>query len=567
MADAAGEDGPQNHGASMQFGTQMRCLTQTTLIAALVVTSALAAGCNEQSITALRPGFDISWPAEFGFDQDDLSVSAMVFGQVTTGTVSNFEVVISNPGRADLEVEAIYLAIAQFDENGDLANEMVVENHAELSTNAVPGNLPDGTVYMFEMRFTPLYGVALESDLHLVVRHELNSNDPLYIPILGEGFGEPQPDIYSKPTFIDFGVLGIGDTSPNGDVAVGNAGPGLLTNATVTLDDEVNFSLDVGSTVGDFALGDVGFLTALFHPQSQGEHTGTITIVSNDPDENPYSIQLTGVGDPPALGKAPIAACEVTADNQTGQAIQILHACPSGNCPTAVWDGSGSSDPMNLPLTFSWTLSPPTGSASSMSSNSSMTPSALLDVAGTYSGTLIVTNSNGQASAPCTATVEAIPNENFRVELSWQNSGDDMDLHLLRAQPAGAPRTDGDCYYANCQTGGWGGTTPDWGVAGVADDDPALDLDDIPGVGPENINIPQPAGSPYDGWYEVFVHDYPGSVFQAANDVTVNIYLNGILQQPTYTFAMSGEDDDYYVAKIEWPSGNIVPCNGLAGCP
>ncbi len=551
----------------MQFGNGMRSIIECSAAAMLIAGAALSGGCNEQSISALRPGFDISWPAEFGFDEADLSASAMIFGQVTTGTVSNFEVIISNPGRATLDVEAIYLAVAQFDENGDLANEMILENHPELSTNAVPGALPDGTTYTFEMRYTPLYGVALESDLHLVVRHELNSDDPLYIPIIGEGFGEPVPDIYSKPSFVDFGVLEIGDTSPDADVAVGNAGPGLLSTSTVTLDDEVNFSLEVGSVAnGAFNLGDVGFLTVRFHPQSQGDHTGTVSIASNDPDEDPYSIQLTGVGDPPALGKAPIAACQVSAGGQTGQTIQILHACPSGNCPTAVWDGSGSSDPSNLPLSFSWTLALPSGSSTNLSSPSSMTPSATLDVGGTYSATLIVTNSNGQTSQPCTATVEAIPNENFRVELSWQNSGDDMDLHLLRAQPVGTPRTDGDCYYGNCQTGGWGGTTPDWGVSGVTDDDPALDLDDIPGVGPENINIPQPAGSPYDGWYQVFVHDYPGSVYQPANPVTVNIYLNGILQQ-TYNFSIAGEDSDYYVAKIEWPSGAIVPCNGLAGCP
>jgi len=130
----------------MQFGNGMRSLIQFSLAATLVAGAALSGGCNEQSISALRPGFDISWPADFGFNEEDLSVSAMLFGQVTTGTVSNFDVVISNPGRADLDVEAIYLAIAQFDENGDLANEMVVENHPELSTNAVPGTLPDGTV-------------------------------------------------------------------------------------------------------------------------------------------------------------------------------------------------------------------------------------------------------------------------------------------------------------------------------------------------------------------------------------------------------------------------------------
>ena len=49
-------------------------------------------------------------------------------------------------------------------------------------------------------------------------------------------------------------------------------------------------------------------------------------------------------------------------------------------------------------------------------------------------------------------------------------------------------------------------------------------------------------------------------------DTVFNIYLNGVLAQ-TFNFQISGEDADYYVAKIHWPSGNIQACNGLAGCP
>ena len=83
---------------------------------------------------------------------------------------------------------------------------------------------------------------------------------------------------------------------------------------------------------------------------------------------------------------------------------------------------------------------------------------------------------------------------------------------------------------------------------------------------PENINILAPAGAPYEGWYEVFVHDYPGTIHEGSTQVTVNIYLNGALTQ-TYGFSMTGEDDDYYVAKVHWPTGAITACNGLAGCP
>ena len=218
-------------------------------------------------------------------------------------------------------------------------------------------------------------------------------------------------------------------------------------------------------------------------------------------------------------------------------------------------------------------MTPPTGSAATLTSYTSATPSITLDIAGTYSGELTISNTNNQSDS-CTQNIEAVPNENFRIEIFWSQP-DDMDLHLLQANDgsgnAGEPRTDGDCYYNNCVPGGWS-PTPDWGVSGVTTDDPSLDLDDIYGTGPENINITDPALAPYDGWYYVFVHDYPGTVDEySQTDVTVNIYLNGLLTQ-TYTFGMATEDEDYYVARIQWPTGQIVACNGIgtsatAACP
>ena len=62
--------------------------------------------------------------------------------------------------------------------------------------------------------------------------------------------------------------------------------------------------------------------------------------------------------------------------------------------------------------------------------------------------------------------------------------------------------------------------------------------------------------------YTIIVHDYEGTVNDdSPTDCTVNIYLNGILMQ-TYNFSISGENSAYYVAEIDWPSGNITPCNG-----
>jgi hypothetical protein len=293
-----------------------------------------------------------------------------------------------------------------------------------------------------------------------------------------------------------------------------------------------------------------------FHPMAAGTLTTEVLISSNDPDEDPYVIELVGIGENGKVGKGPVAVCDT-----------IPAAVPAGSdvttsapFETLQFDGSGSYDNDGLALSFQWVLTPPAGSASTLSSYTSQTPSISLDLAGDYEGVLTITNTAGQTDS-CTHTISSIPNENFRVELFWANP-DDMDLHLLRPPSQGtatAHSGPGDCYYGN--------TNPDWAVTGVGSDDPSLDLDDIPGTGPENINIMAPANAPYDGWYQVFVHDYPFTAeYYGANDVTVNIYLNGLLTQ-TYNFLMSGEDTDYYVAKIEWPSGQIVACNGLAGCP
>ena len=70
----------------------------------------------------------------------------------------------------------------------------------------------------------------------------------------------------------------------------------------------------------------------------------------------------------------------------------------------------------------------------------------------------------------------------------------------------------------------------------------------------ENINIAAPA----DGVYTVFVHDFPGSRYLGGNPVTVNVYIDGALVN-TFSETISGEDDDWYVCEIDWPSGTVTP--------
>ena len=73
---------------------------------------------------------------------------------------------------------------------------------------------------------------------------------------------------------------------------------------------------------------------------------------------------------------------------------------------TVVLDGSGSTDPDGDALSFRWALlAQPEGSRAALDDPASVTPSFVLDAAGTYIGQLIVTDSRGADSAPDTVTV------------------------------------------------------------------------------------------------------------------------------------------------------------------
>ena len=505
------------------------------------------------------PGFELSWPAADGFSGAP-ETSTVEFGEVTTGDMAVVPLTLQNPGTGDLPICALSLAVLTFDD-GELVGEMLVDSEPEivlLSDSAF--TLAAGATLEVDLRFTPLYGTPLDDDLHLVVRHSLNwdcdaqTGEGLYVPVTGDGFGNPQPDVYAKPDEVEFPTSLVGEVGAWEDVQVGDAGPGTLQVTSVTLDDDSHFDLDVGSVVGDLETGEFRPFSVRFSPTSAGQHSAIVSVWSNDPDENPLSIPLFGSADVEPSSKPPVAVCGADFAAATSDSV--------------AFDGSSSYDSAGLTLSYAWILVSPTGSAAVLTGADTATPGLVLDVAGDYVGTLTVTNTNGQPST-CVQTIEVATGGVIQIQLSW-TLPDDLDLHLLEANDGtgvqGMPRTDGDCYFSNCSNSAWT-TGLDWGVASVAADNPVMDLDDIQGLGPEITSIQAAAVAPYDGDYQIMVHDYPGTVDEPApNDATVQVWINGALAI-TFTFAMVGEDTDYYVARVHWPTGVVTACNGLAGCP
>jgi uncharacterized protein YfaP (DUF2135 family) len=140
----------------------------------------------------------------------------------------------------------------------------------------------------------------------------------------------------------------------------------------------------------------------------------------------------------------------------------------------------------------------------------------------------------------------------LRVTTSWDEAGQDLELHLVR--PGGRINGDGDCTWTSCV-----GQSPDWGVAGDPTDNPLKDVDDTGPFGPENVLLAKPesgtyhvlveywsTGAPSTGrvviqlkgktWVQEIVGLQPKQVWQAA---TIR-WPEGVVTTGTETFDCSG---------------------------
>ena len=351
----------------------------------------------------------------------------------------------------------------------------------------------------------------------LVVTNDLGlASDPCFATLGVDAI----PKLVANPTSLSFGTVTLGSNASRQFTLtnVGNA-PATVTGITPS----ASVFTVLGSPPITLAPGDQQVITARFTPTGGGNVSGSYTVVSNAVAPQPV---VTVQGSSTALD--PVAVCSASPST-----LVAIHE-------TFSFVGSGSSDPNGLALTYSWAwVSQPSGSTLAMPAGGANRGPIRPELVGDYTARLTVTNSQGRSST-CTATAYAEPDTRLWVEMFWEWSNDDMDLHLVRAN--GTIGSDQDCYFGNCDNG----DHLPWGVAGTADD-PYLDLDDISGWGPENINIAAPEAT----FFRVVVHDYWASVYNPANAVTVRIYLDGLLRYDVTKY-ISGEDTYTTFALIDF---------------
>lgn len=514
-------------------------------LALLGLVASLGSACDDSDVMQLAPKIELEQCEAPGFVEN----CALDFGEVPISLSRPLDIVVHNPSGVGLE-------ISKFELSADSDPAFHIADDWSPVTVAAGGEAGLG------ITFVPQVESSVQGKVYIYHDGD-NTPSPIEVLLTGSGKDLGQPDIRVDPPACAFGDVGIGATAFC-DLSISNAGQLDLVIENVSGDGD----FDPTDSNSIFQPASV-FIVPVYLPSQAGAtvriactptttttYTGTLYLDSNDPDSQRTAVALscTGAEVPTAVARVK----SINGDLVSGDASQVSpldNVVLTGADSTPGTPGRTISEYaweiVSKPSDSTVTLKTPSQVETAFEFNSSGMMRPGLDVAGTFVVKLTVTDSDGFASTnDARVTLNSVPGEDIHLQLTWDHSTADIDVHFIRRN--GDPWSGDDCYYGNCK----GATGLDWGGGSS---NPHLDVDDTDGFGPENINL----AAPSTGTYRVAVHYYStGSSLSAAVAVNVKIFIRGGLRAE-YTRQLTTCNQYWDVADIEWPSSLVNPVDSV----
>ncbi|MEW6432585.1 MAG: choice-of-anchor D domain-containing protein [Myxococcota bacterium] len=473
----------------------------------LLLLAVLAAACGGPGVSRVRP--QLSPPA-----------SPVDFGTLPVLNERRVAVPVLNLGRARLTVSNVTLGSAD----------------GVFQVVSAPATVETGITENIVVAFVPTEEKAYETTLTF----ETDDTDNPSVTLVLKGVGSTRAAMAFDPPMLDFGRVGECTSTVLNFTITSTGTADLVVNEIAFTEGTSPAYSFVGSTrtpatvpvTGPNGLpGEIQLTVKVTVPAgSTGTQTGGIRLRTTDPDQQEVVIPLTTT-----VNQAPVPNIGMLGVAAPGQTVQL--------------DGSASMDPDgDTPIEYRWTLrSKPLSSMTTIAMPDQPMASMTLDptVPGAYEVQLDVTDAQGVKSCtPARATVVAAPAQKLLVELFWDNTGTDLDLHVLRTASSALFGIPDDCHYQN--------RTPDWGTPG-ASDDPELVRDALTGYGPEVFGYV----NPIDTTYRVTVV-FNNELLSAtpASKATVRVYLYGVLKAEV-SKTLNKKGDVWRVVDVTWPSGEV----------
>ncbi|GMU61734.1 MAG: hypothetical protein AMXMBFR34_34970 [Myxococcaceae bacterium] len=468
----------------------------------------LAAACGDPNVSRVKP--QLSPPA-----------SPQDFGTLPVLNEKRVDVPVLNVGRAPMTVSNVTLGKAD----------------GVFQIISAPERVETGITENIVVAFVPPLEQAYEDTLTF----ETDDPDNASITVVLKGQGSTRAAMAFEPATLDFGRIGECSSSVLQLTIRSTGTADLVLNEIAFTDGTSPAYTFVGSTRTPATIPTTGSnglpgeiqltVKVTVAAGTTGTLTGGIRLKSTDPDQREVVIPLTTT-----VNQAPVPSIEMLGVAAPGQTVAL--------------DGGASMDPDgDMPLTYQWTLR-----SKPLSSNTTIAPadmpqaSMTLDpsVPGAYEVQLDVTDAQGVKNCmPARTTVVAAPAQKLLVELFWDNTGTDLDLHVLRTPSSALFGIPDDCHYQN--------RTPDWGLP-MGNDNPELMRDALTGYGPEVFGYVNPIDTTYRVTV-VFNNELLSPM--PASKATVRVYLYGILKAEV-SKTLNKKGDVWRVVDVTWPSGEVM---------